>query len=99
MALLGTAGKQPSEVESYTVAYHEDVKRGDELAVEGIVIHPGTGENPPVIDGYFIDQEAQRVRFFVSGGVDRTRHKIEITVSTASGRVLQDEIILAIRDF
>jgi hypothetical protein len=40
----------------------------------------------------------QRVRSFVSGGADGSTYKLEVTTTTNEGRVLQDEIIVKIKE-
>lgn len=40
----------------------------------------------------------QRIRALVSGGLNGTNYKIEATVSTQEGRVLQDEFVVKIKD-
>ena len=39
------------------------------------------------------------MRVWVRGGVDRVKYKIEVTVSTMDGRVLQDEFYITIKDY
>lgn len=44
-------------------------------------------------------QADKRMRVFVSGGVAGQSYKAEVTISTAEGRILQDEFIVKIKDF
>lgn len=42
--------------------------------------------------------DEQRVRLFVSGGTDGETYKAEITTTTNEGRVLQDEIVIKVKE-
>lgn len=45
-----------------------------------------------------VDVADKRVRNWISGGTDGTTYKIETTTTTAEGRVLQDEIIMKVKE-
>ncbi len=45
-----------------------------------------------------IDADDKRVRNWIAGGTDGTKYKIETTTTSTEGRVLQDEIIIKVRE-
>lgn len=97
MAMLGTAVKQPNEIESYSVEYSEDLGPTDSIILEDITISSTTDAVLPVVDtSGVIDQ---RVRMFISGGIDGQSYKVTVRVRTDTGRVLEDEFRLRIKDF
>ena len=94
MAILGKYVKQPAETESYTISYADDLTDGDELvAATAVCIPDGTLE---VVSVFHTDTNA---RVWLRGGQDREKYKIEMTVRTGAGRVLQDEFFVTITDY
>lgn len=94
MSLIGSFTKQPAEVESYTIDYTQDLTDGDGVIASAVVIHP---DDALVVRA--TDVNSDRVRVWLEGGEDGERYKVEVTSSTADGRVMQDEFILTVRDF
>lgn len=97
MAMLGSTVKQPNEIESYSVVYEDDLEPTDSILLEEISISSATGADLPVIDTSGVFE--QRVRMFISGGVDGQSYKVTVRVRTDTGRVLEDEFRLRIKDF
>lgn len=89
---LGTATQQPTERQSYTVDYSQALTEGDNIETAFAVVNPAglTVDNVLVMD--------PKVRFWVNGGTSGTVYKVTLTVNTADGRVLQDEIIFKIKE-
>lgn len=49
--------------------------------------------------GVLVDSTGdQRVRTFVSGGVNGTKYEVQVTVTTNEGRTLQDEFVVSIKE-
>lgn len=90
---LGAVRQQPAEVLSYTVRYQDALTAGDDITESTVVAEP-TGEL--TIDRVVV--LADRVRFWVSGGVSGKRYKVTITTETAESRRFQDELLFSIRD-
>lgn len=96
MSLLGSYVKQPAEVESYTISYEEDLDDSDVVETSVVSITPVT--DPPLeADSLGVDDP--RVRVLISGGVNGTTYKVTLTTTTSSGRVLQDEFKLRVKDY
>ncbi len=89
---LGTINKQPAERFSYTVSYVEALTVGDnvELATASVTPVGLTVENVTVFD--------PRVKLWVSGGTNGVSYKVTLTVTTADGRVFQDELTFKIKE-
>jgi len=89
---LGTVSKQPAERFSYTVTYADALTVGDNVVSAAIAVTPAglTVDNAEVYD--------PRVKFWASGGANNVSYKITLTVSTADGRVFQDEVTLKVKE-
>lgn len=89
---LGTVTKQPTERFSYTVDYSEALTAGDNISTVFAIVSPAgltvdnVGANDPT------------VRFWASSGVSGVTYKVTLTVTTADGRVFQDEIAFKIKE-
>lgn len=92
MSKLGTVTQQPTERLSYTVDYGEYLTDGDNVQSAVAVVSPAglTVDNVSVFD--------PRVKFWATGGIAGTKYKVELTVNTADGRIIQDEIIFKIKE-
>lgn len=94
MSILGRYIKQPAEKESYSVEYADDLVDQDAIASAETTVTPTglTIESTLVI--------GTRVKVLVSGGgIPGTKHKITVTATTDDGRILQDEFIVAIKEY
>ncbi len=89
---LGTVTQQPSERLSYTVDYKDFLTDGDNVSSVTSAITP-TGL---VIDEVTVADPL--IKFFISSGSAGIKYKLELNVTTADGRVLQDEIIFKIKE-
>lgn len=92
MSKLGTAVQQPTERLSYTIDYSEYLTDGDNVDTATAVVTPA---------GLTVDSVsvfAPRVKFWVSGGTAGVKYKVELTVNTADGRIIQDEVIFKIKE-
>lgn len=89
---LGSLEKQSTERESYTVSYEEALTAGDNVVLASAVVEPAglTVDSITIIDPV--------VRFWATGGTPGVKHKVTLTVTTEDGRILEDEIILKIKD-
>lgn len=92
MSLLGIFDKQPDERESYSITYEDDLTDGDNVESAVITSSPAglTISAPAIAD--------PRVRFWISGGVDKTSYKVTVKTTTADGRVLEDEVKIKVKD-
>jgi hypothetical protein len=99
--LLGKFTKQPAEREVYAIEYEDDLAAGDTIAPAPDVQIAAQGSmddtSPPVL--YAADVGTTRVSLWIGGGTVRQTYKVTVTATTASGRILQDEFILKIKDY
>lgn len=89
---LGTVAKQPAEKFSYTVDYSEALTENDNVESVTAVSTPAgleisnVGAYDPV------------VRFWAAGGESGVSYKVTLTVTTADGRIFQDELTFKIKE-
>ncbi|WXL27761.1 hypothetical protein WG219_10040 [Ectopseudomonas mendocina] len=90
---LGTFTKQPSERLSKSIVYDEALDEGDEIAVvmSCLVDSADLAVVPTLVDG-------NRVRLWVSSGVDGAIYKITVRVQTAGGEIFEDELFCRVRE-
>ena len=89
---LGKVFQQPAEKLSYTIDYSEALTAGDN--VESVIAVSDSADL--IVDNVF--ELDPKIRFWVRGGINGISYKVTITVTTADGRVFQDEIIFRIRE-
>lgn len=69
------------------------------LAMRGVALtKTATGWVTDMTVRVIVDVADKRVRNHITGGTAGTTYKIETTMTTAEGRVLQDEIVIKIKD-
>ena len=89
---LGTFKKQPVEVKDYDIDYSEWLTTGDNVQSVDISVSP----SGLVIDSVFVSDP--RAKIWISGGTDRVSYKVTATMTTADGRVKQDEFKINVKD-
>jgi hypothetical protein len=89
---LGTVNKQPDERFSYTIDYTSALTTGDNVQSLTVVADPVglTIDNILAID--------PKIKFWAEGGTTGVKYKVTATVTTADGRVFQDEIFFKIKE-
>lgn len=92
--LLGAKIKQPGEVLDYDFIYTEWFGTSpDFLASVAVEATPGDlGVTAIVAD-------PNTVKVWVSGGTDGAEYSVEVTVTTDTGRIKQDELIIICQEF
>ena len=91
---VGSVTKQPGERISVSIAYDEALDEGDEITqIDACVVTPG-GEltAAPVL------ATERRARVWLEGGTDAITYKVTVTVSTAGGERLEDEITVKVKE-
>jgi len=89
---LGNFSKQPVEVKDFDIDYSEWLTAGDNVQSADIVVSP-TGL---VVDSVFINDP--RIKVWLSSGADGTQYKLTVTMTTADGRIKQDEFKIRVKD-
>jgi hypothetical protein len=100
--LLGKFAKQPVEREAYAIEYADDLASGDTLADLAPTIAfarsgPGLDASPLRLEASEVG--ATRLTMWLGAGTDGSNYKVSVTVATSSGRILQDEFTIKIKDF
>lgn len=101
MPMLGSTTKQPRETELYSVAYSKDLDPGDTFTIQEISIVDLSEETTglPVVESSLVDAGNQKVKMFISGGTAGSIYKVTVRIQTDSGRVLEDDFKLKIKDY
>ena len=93
MAILGKATKQPIELQAYDISFVDWLTALSDTAAS----HTVTAEAGITIDSSSLT--AGVVQVWLSGGTDGTTYKITATITTAAGRVKEDEIKIKIKEY
>jgi len=89
---LGTFPKQPIDVLDYDIDYVAWLTVGDNVQSAVILVEP-TGL---VVDATFINDP--RIKIWLSGGANLVTYKVTVTMTTADGRIKQDEFRVKVKD-
>jgi hypothetical protein len=99
--ILGKFIKQPAEREAYAIEYEDDLASGDTIAPApdvAVLVQGAMADDSPLVI-HAVDVTGTRVVLWIGGGTARQTYKITVTATTASGRVLQDEFTIKIKDY
>lgn len=101
MPMLGSVTKQPSETELYSIDYSNDLDSVNTFVILGtaVVDLEGSVEGLPTIDTALVDSTNQQAKLFVSGGTAGSIYKITVRIQTDTGRILEDDFKLKIKDY
>jgi len=89
---LGNFTKQPVEVKDYDIDYSEWLTAGDNVQSATVVVAPAG----LTVESVFVNDP--RVKIWVSGGTDTLQYKLTVTMTSADGRVKQDEFKIRVKD-
>lgn len=90
---LGSFSKQPGERVSKSVLYTDALDPGD-----GIGTINACSAEPADLDVSPVLVAEDRIRVWVSGGMDGQQYKITIRVTTAGGEILEDELFCRVKE-
>ena len=100
---LGKFLKQPAEREAYAIEYEADLTNADAMEVSmpaPVMLVEVQGmladSTPLAVD--LVTVLGTRITIWISGGTNGANYKITVTASTVSGRVLQDEFYIRVKD-
>lgn len=101
MSILKKFSKQPSEVQDYDIDFSPWLTGlSDTISSFVATSEPVTAEGesgiPPAIDTSA--QAGSRIKVWMSGGTDGSASKVTVRVTTAGGRVKEDEIIVRVKE-
>ncbi len=89
---LGNFTKQPVEVKDYDIDYSEWLTTKDNVQSATVEVAP-TGLT---IEATYINDP--RIKVWVAGGTDGTQYKLTVTMTSADGRVKQDEFKIRVKE-
>ena len=90
---VGSITKQPREIKSITIRYDDALDEGDSIIlIDSWSVEP---PNEMVINPTLVATD--RVRIWISEGVDGREYKATVIVSTNGGERHEDELIVKVR--
>lgn len=102
--IIGRFTKQPAEREAYAIEYEDDLAAGDSMVADPaptitIAAQVAAVPDPTPLALAALDATGTRVTLWLGAGSNGQSYKISVTAATASGRILQDEFIVKIKDY
>lgn len=102
--IIGRFVKQPAEREAYAIEYEDDLASADSMVADPAPVIAIAAQLAAVLDPTPLalaafDVAGTRVTLWLGAGSVGQSYKITVTASTASGRILQDEFIIKIKDY
>lgn len=89
---LGTFTKQPVEVKDYDLDYSEWLVAADTVEAAEVTVEPAG-----LTVGSVFTHDT-KVKVWLSAGSDGAVYKLTVTMTTADGRVKQDEFKVKVKD-
>lgn len=89
--LISTEKKQSIERTDYNIDYSHWLTGDDSISSYTVTAN----DDALVVEGLVIDKT---INLWVSGGIDGVTYKITITVTTAQGRIKEDEFKIKVKD-
>lgn len=89
---LGTFTKQPVEVKDYDLDYSEWLVAADTVEAAEVTVEPAG-----LTVGSVFTQD-KKIKVWLSAGTNGTVYKLTVTMTTADGRVKQDEFKVKVKD-
>lgn len=89
---IGNFTKQPVEVNDYDLDYSEWLTAGDNVQAATVDVMPAG----LTVESVFINDP--RIKVWVSGGSDGVQYKLTVTMTSADGRVKQDEFKIRVKE-
>jgi len=94
---LGKYAQTPTENRIYTVDYAQWLMSDETITGVTFGVTPAT--TPPFqIGAYALAPAGNALSFYASGGVDRQKYEVAVTVTTTLGQVKEDVIFFAVND-
>lgn len=89
---LGTFTKQPVEVKDYDLDYSEWLVAADTVEAAEVTVEPAGLTVASVFT------QDKKIKVYLSAGTNGTVYKLTVTMTTADGRVKQDEFKVKVKD-
>jgi hypothetical protein len=91
---VGSFEKQPGERISVSIGYAYALDDGDEVSLVNSCVVSPDGE----MTASAVLAATDRVRVWVEGGLDRVAYTVTVTVTTAGGERLEDELTCKVKE-
>lgn len=91
--ILNTFIKQPAEVLDYDIDYSGSLDAGDSIVAKTVIADTGISVDTSLIVG------GNTVKIWISGGTNGATYKVTSRVTTAAGRVREDEIKIKVKEY
>jgi hypothetical protein len=91
--LLGTFAMQPDESLDYDLDYTDWLTTGDNVSSATVAVTPADE-----LAATLVQINDPRVKVWLEGGTDGTTYKVSVTMTTADGRVKQDEFKIRVKE-
>lgn len=100
MAVLGKFTKQPAEVLDYQFDFSAWLADRADTITATPTVTAAVAFGTSVVDVTIsaVSQLNGVVRFFASGGTTGCKYEVTCTITTAGGRVKQDELLLTVKE-
>lgn len=90
--ILGTFTKQPSDTMDYDIDYTDWLTAGDNVQDAAV-----TADDGITVVSTFINDP--RIKIWLSGGTDKVTYKVTCTMTSADGRIRQDELKIKVKEY
>lgn len=98
--ILNTYEKQPAEVKDYDVDYTPWLlPMGDVLLSVDAAVTCITDPDDTSLECFNVLHTSREAKFWIRGGTDGYRYKVEILAGTAGGRLDESELIFNVKDY
>lgn len=94
MSILGSIQKQVREIDSYDISYASYLS-----SRPGVTVVSNTVEVSPV--GMVVSSDlydGNKVKVTYSSGIDNTIFKVTVLATTSAGMVLEDEVLISVKN-
>ena len=100
--ILGTMNKQPADRYDYDIDYSEWLTDKDNVESVAVTVFPDEGLLDPVpadrLNILSVTVIDPFVKLWIDGGRNGVTYKVTLTMTTADGRIKQDEFKLKVKD-
>ena len=98
MSILGKTTKQPGESRFYDIDLSQDLMDGDYVTSVALSVTCTTTPADTSMDALVHTATGSVVRLFAFGGTSGETYKLTTTATTSFGEVLEDEIIVKVKE-
>lgn len=97
--ILSKKTKQPNDVIDYDIDYSPWLRAGDTITQTAAKVECLTDATDTALQIDSVAHGDLYAKVWHSGGTDKQRYKVTVTVTTAGGRVDESEYIVKVKEF